>query len=91
MEPSANVFLSLAPSCGRSTERFRSFMEQHPDIAEEYLYTENASLHSGPSQRQPASPSPSSLNLQSTAKTANGICADFSPSDHDGTIDKKHK
>lgn len=87
--------LSLAPSCGLSTEKFRSFVEQHPDFAEEYLYTENAGLQSAPSHRHQTSPSLSSLNLQATAtaKTANGICADFSPNDHDGRIDvllKKH-
>lgn len=86
--------LSLAPSCGLSTEKFRSFVEQHPDFAEEYLYTENAGLHSVPCHHQQPAPSLSSLNLQATAttKTANGICPDFSPNDHDGTIDglKKH-
>uniref|UniRef100_A0A672HX17 Lysophosphatidylcholine acyltransferase 1 n=1 Tax=Salarias fasciatus TaxID=181472 RepID=A0A672HX17_SALFA len=50
-------------------DKFWSFVEQHPDFAEDYLYTENA------------------------GKTANGICPDFSPRDHDAAIDglsKKH-
>uniref|UniRef100_A0A3Q1JV79 Phospholipid/glycerol acyltransferase domain-containing protein n=1 Tax=Anabas testudineus TaxID=64144 RepID=A0A3Q1JV79_ANATE len=78
----SHLFTAIdAEDTGKITfERFRSFVEQHPDFADEYLYTENAA-------------SLSSRNLQTTAptKTANGICPDFSPSD--GTIDgllKKH-
>lgn len=87
--------LSLAPSCGLSTDKFRCFMEQHPDFAEDYLYTENAGLHSGPCHGHQTKPGLTLRNLQGTAttKTANGICPDFSPKDHDGTIDglfKKH-
>uniref|UniRef100_A0A8D3DEM8 EF-hand domain-containing protein n=1 Tax=Scophthalmus maximus TaxID=52904 RepID=A0A8D3DEM8_SCOMX len=58
-------------------DKFRSFAEQHPDFAEDYLHTENTGLHSG----------------TATTKTSNGICPDFSPNDHHGTIDgllKKH-
>lgn len=86
--------LPLAPSCGLSTDKFRSFVEQHPEFAEDYLYTENTSLHSGPCHHHQTKPSLSSPNLQGTAttKTANGICPDFSPNDHattDGLL-KKH-
>lgn len=75
------------------TDKFRSFVDQQPDFAEEYLYTENSGLHSGLHHSDQTKPTLSSLNLQATAttKTANGICADFSPSY--GTIDghlKKH-
>uniref|UniRef100_A0A8C4GTP6 EF-hand domain-containing protein n=1 Tax=Dicentrarchus labrax TaxID=13489 RepID=A0A8C4GTP6_DICLA len=68
-------------------DKFRSFLEQHPDFAEDYLYTENTGLHSGPCHRHQIKPSLSIPNLQGTAttKTANGICPDFSPNDH-GTI-----
>uniref|UniRef100_UPI003AAA533F lysophosphatidylcholine acyltransferase 1-like n=1 Tax=Centroberyx gerrardi TaxID=166262 RepID=UPI003AAA533F len=86
-------------------DKFRSFVEQHPEFAEEYLYTENAGLHSGPYHGHQTKPSPSSSSSSSssaaaaaahgtaTTKTANGICPDFSPKDRDGTTDgllKKH-
>ncbi|XP_071325814.1 lysophosphatidylcholine acyltransferase 1 [Trachinotus anak] len=76
-------------------DKFRSFVEQHPDFAEEYLHAENTGLHSGPCHTHQIKPSLSALNLHGTAttKTANGICPDFTPNDHDGTIDgllKKH-
>ncbi|KAM3872931.1 lysophosphatidylcholine acyltransferase 1 [Diretmus argenteus] len=74
-------------------DKFRSFVEQHPDFAEEYLYTENAGLHSCPHDSHQTKTSLFSTPIQGTAttKTANGICPDFSPKD--GTIDgllKKH-
>uniref|UniRef100_A0A3B4YCD9 Lysophosphatidylcholine acyltransferase 1 n=1 Tax=Seriola lalandi dorsalis TaxID=1841481 RepID=A0A3B4YCD9_SERLL len=76
-------------------DKFRGFVEQHQDFAEEYLHTENTGLHSAPCHGHQIKPSLSSLNPHGTAttKTANGICPDFSPNDHDGTIDgllKKH-
>nr|XP_020452381.1 lysophosphatidylcholine acyltransferase 1-like [Monopterus albus] len=74
-------------------DKFRNFVEQHTDFAEEYLYTENVGLHSVPYHGHQTEPSLSSLNPQGTASTkaANGICPDFSPAE--GTIDgllKKH-
>uniref|UniRef100_A0A668AVD9 Lysophosphatidylcholine acyltransferase 1 n=1 Tax=Myripristis murdjan TaxID=586833 RepID=A0A668AVD9_9TELE len=76
-------------------DKFQSFVEQHPEFAEEYLYTENAGLHSCPLHSRQTKPSLSSATIPGTAatKTANGICPDFSPKDHDGTTDgllKKH-
>uniref|UniRef100_A0AAQ5XB75 Phospholipid/glycerol acyltransferase domain-containing protein n=1 Tax=Amphiprion ocellaris TaxID=80972 RepID=A0AAQ5XB75_AMPOC len=85
-----------AEDTGKITfDKFRRFVEQNPDFAEEYLYTENAGLHSGPchSHQTQSSLSPLDLHGTATSKTANGICPDFSPSDPDGTIDgllKKH-
>uniref|UniRef100_A0A665US18 Lysophosphatidylcholine acyltransferase 1 n=1 Tax=Echeneis naucrates TaxID=173247 RepID=A0A665US18_ECHNA len=69
-------------------DKFRYFVEQHPDFAEEYLHTENIGLHSSPRQGHQIKASLSCLNPHDTAtsKTANGICPDFSPKDHDGTI-----
>ncbi|XP_062321189.1 lysophosphatidylcholine acyltransferase 1 [Osmerus eperlanus] len=59
-------------------DKFRSFVALHPDFAEEYLYRDNASLHSCGHH---TNPSPS----------ANGICPDFSPSDHTSASKlKKH-
>lgn len=85
-------FASLAPPCGRLADKFRSFVEQHPEFAEDYLYTENEGLHSAPCpHHQHTSPSSPTLH-HGTAKTANGICPDFSPNDHgktDGHL-KKH-
>ncbi|XP_049902982.1 lysophosphatidylcholine acyltransferase 1 [Epinephelus moara] len=88
----SRLFTAIDPEDkGKITfDNFRCFVEQHPDFAEEYLYTENAGLHS-----HQTNPSLSSQDLQGTAttKTANGICPDFSPNDHGGTIDgllKKH-
>ncbi|CAK6954406.1 lysophosphatidylcholine acyltransferase 1 [Scomber scombrus] len=93
----SHLFTAIdAEDTGKITfEKFRSFGELHPDFSEEYLYTENVGLHSGPCHYHQTKPSLSSLNLQGTAttKTANGICPDFTPNDHDGTIDgllKKH-
>lgn len=90
----SHLFTAIdAEDTGKITfEKFRSFVEQHPDFAEEYLYTENVGLHSGPCHYHQTKPN---LNLQGTAtiKTANGICPDFSPNNRDGTIDgllKKH-
>ncbi|XP_071381588.1 lysophosphatidylcholine acyltransferase 1-like [Centroberyx affinis] len=78
-------------------DKFRSFAEQRPEFAEEYLYTENAGLHSGhqtkPSPSSSSSSSSSTAHGTATTKTANGICPDFSPKDRDGTTDgllKKH-
>ncbi|XP_028282031.1 lysophosphatidylcholine acyltransferase 1 [Parambassis ranga] len=67
-------------------DKFRTFVEQHLDFAEVYLYTDNAGLHSSCDGQQQPQPS---LNIDSTAtsKTANGICPDFSPGDRDGTVD----
>ncbi|XP_029958854.1 lysophosphatidylcholine acyltransferase 1 [Salarias fasciatus] len=76
-------------------DKFWSFVEQHPDFAEDYLYTENAGLHGAPChqhQTQPSQP-PAGPQGTATSKTANGICPDFSPRDHDAAIDglsKKH-
>ncbi|XP_054638330.1 lysophosphatidylcholine acyltransferase 1 [Dunckerocampus dactyliophorus] len=75
-------------------ENFRSFVEEHIDFAEEYLYTENAGLHSGTCQHQ-TKPRLSIHSVHATADTkiTNGICPDFSPNDHESTIDgllKKH-
>lgn len=93
----SRLFTAIDPEdTGKITfDKFRCFVEQHPDFAEDYLYTENAGLHSGPCHGHQTKPGLSSRNLQGTAttKTANGICPDFSPKDHDGTIDgllKKH-
>ncbi|XP_059195235.1 lysophosphatidylcholine acyltransferase 1 [Centropristis striata] len=93
----SRLFTAIDPEdTGKITfDKFRCFMEQHPDFAEDYLYAENAGLHSSPCHAHQTKPSLSSRNLHGTAttKTANGICPDFSPKDHDGTIDglfKKH-
>ncbi|XP_017265510.1 lysophosphatidylcholine acyltransferase 1 [Kryptolebias marmoratus] len=93
----SHLFTAIdADDTGKITfDKFRAFAEENPDFAEEYLYTENAGLQSGPCHCQQTQPSPPTLNPQSTAtsKTANGICPDFSPKDHDGTTDalsKKH-
>lgn len=85
------VFASLAPPCGRLADKFRSFVEQHPEFAEDYLYTENEDLHGAPCSHHHASP-PSPTLRHGTAKTANGICPDFSPNDHRTTHGhlKKH-
>lgn len=84
--------LSLAPPCGLPTDKFRGFVEQHPEFAEDFLYTENTGLHSAPCHHHQTSPSSPSLQATATTKTANGICPDFSPNDHsmrDGLL-KKH-
>lgn len=86
------VVLSLAPPCGLPTDKFRSFVEQHPEFAEDFLYTENTGLHSAPCHHHQTSPSSLSLQATATTKTANGICPDFSPNDRsmtDGLL-KKH-
>ncbi|XP_061807058.1 lysophosphatidylcholine acyltransferase 1 [Nerophis lumbriciformis] len=74
-------------------ENFRSFVEEHIDFAEEYLYTENPGLNSGKIQQQ-TKPKLSIHNVRATAdKITNGICPDFSPKDHDRSIHgllKKH-
>lgn len=78
-----------AQDTGKITfESFRRFLEQHLDFAEEYLYTENAGLHSG--HRPSGTASPSSLGPHATAKTANGICPDFSPKERTHGLAKKH-
>ncbi|RVE62403.1 hypothetical protein OJAV_G00156780 [Oryzias javanicus] len=76
-------------------DKFRCFVEEKPDFAEDYLYADNADLQSRPCHGHQKQPSLSTLDLQATAtsKTANGICPDFSPRDHDSTKDallKKH-
>ncbi|KAL3060543.1 lysophosphatidylcholine acyltransferase 1 [Trematomus bernacchii] len=93
----SRLFTAIDPEdTGKITfDKFRCFVEQHPDISEEYLYAENAGLSSGSCHVHHTESSLSSRKLRGTAnkKTANGICPDFSPKDHDGTIDglfKKH-
>ncbi|KAI9520379.1 Lysophosphatidylcholine acyltransferase 1 [Dissostichus eleginoides] len=93
----SRLFTAIDPEdTGKITfDKFRCFVEQHPDISEEYLYAENAGLNSGSCHVHHTESSLSSRKLRGTAnkKTANGICPDFSPKDHDGTIDglfKKH-
>lgn len=84
--------LSLAPPCGVPADKFRGFVEQHPEFAEDFLYMENAGLHSAPCHHHQTSPSSPTLQATATTKTANGICPDFSPNDHsmtDGLL-KKH-
>lgn len=92
--PFLMVSLSLAPSCGRSADKFRSFVDMNPDFAEDFLYAENPDLHSGTCHHHQTKTSPSSLNLEGAAlsKLSNGICPDFSPNYHataDGLL-KKH-
>uniref|UniRef100_A0A3B3V8E9 Lysophosphatidylcholine acyltransferase 1 n=1 Tax=Poecilia latipinna TaxID=48699 RepID=A0A3B3V8E9_9TELE len=60
-------------------DKFRGFVEENPDFADDYLHTESVGPQSGPST--------------ANSKTANGICPDFSPKDHDSSVDaliKKH-
>lgn len=76
-------------------DKFRGFVEENPDFADDYLHTESVGLQSGPCHDNHTQTNPSTVNLQGTAnnKTANGICPDFSPKDHDRTADalmKKH-
>ncbi|XP_076008840.1 lysophosphatidylcholine acyltransferase 1 [Genypterus blacodes] len=76
-------------------DKFRSFAEQHPDFAEDYLYAENGGYHSAPycsnhTESRLSSPHPNPQNT-ATAKAANGICPDFSPREHDGTTDRLSK
>lgn len=49
-----------------TTEMFRSFAEQQPDFAEEFLYAENTGFFS---------------NFLSSGIVSNGFCADFSPNE----------
>ncbi|KAM9310540.1 lysophosphatidylcholine acyltransferase 1 [Pholidichthys leucotaenia] len=93
----SSLFTAIdAEDTGKITfDKFRSFAEQHPDFAEEHLYTENEGLQSGPSYDHQTNPSLSTQNLHGTAtrKMANGICPEFSPGDQDGAVDgllKKH-
>ncbi|TNN79782.1 Lysophosphatidylcholine acyltransferase 1 [Liparis tanakae] len=93
----SHLFTAIDPEdTGKITfDKFRCFAEEQPDFAEAFLYTENAGLHSGPCHAHQTKPSLSYRNMRGTAttKAANGICPDFSPKDHDGTIDglfKKH-
>ncbi|MEQ2194558.1 hypothetical protein XENOCAPTIV_030824 [Xenoophorus captivus] len=76
-------------------EKFRGFVEENPDFADDYLHTESVVPQRGPGHDHDTQTNPSTINLQGTAnsKTANGICPDFSPKDHDGTVNalmKKH-
>uniref|UniRef100_A0A3Q2P588 Lysophosphatidylcholine acyltransferase 1 n=1 Tax=Fundulus heteroclitus TaxID=8078 RepID=A0A3Q2P588_FUNHE len=76
-------------------DKFRGFVEENPDFADDYLHTESVGPQSGPCHDHHNQSSPSTITLQGTAntKTANGICPDFSPKDHGGTVDgltKKH-
>ncbi|KAF5905934.1 lysophosphatidylcholine acyltransferase 1-like [Clarias magur] len=58
---------------GRVTfEMFRSFAEQQPDFAEEFLYAENTGFFS---------------NFLSFGVVSNGFCADFSPSERQKKAD----
>uniref|UniRef100_A0A8C8E252 Lysophosphatidylcholine acyltransferase 1 n=1 Tax=Oryzias sinensis TaxID=183150 RepID=A0A8C8E252_9TELE len=71
--------IDIADTGKMTFDKFRCFVEENPDFSEDYLYADNADLQSR--QKQPS------------PKTANGICPDFSPRDHDGTKDallKKH-
>uniref|UniRef100_H2LKA7 Lysophosphatidylcholine acyltransferase 1 n=1 Tax=Oryzias latipes TaxID=8090 RepID=H2LKA7_ORYLA len=82
--------IDIADTGKMTFDKFRCFVEENPDFSEDYLYADNADLQSRQKQ-----PSPSTLDVHATAtsKTANGICPDFSPRDHDGTKDallKKH-
>lgn len=83
-EPFLTFSLSLAPSCGSSAEKFRSFLELNSDFAEDFLYAENPNLQSGTCHHHEIKTSKSSLNPRHTAtpKLSNGICPDFSPNDH---------
>ncbi|KAM8869882.1 lysophosphatidylcholine acyltransferase 1 isoform 1-T1 [Spinachia spinachia] len=87
----SRLFNAIDPEdTGKITfDKLRYFVEQQPDFAQAYLHAENAGLHSGSSHGHQTKPSLSPQNLRGTAttKTANGICPDFSPKDHDGTID----
>ncbi|XP_068426340.1 lysophosphatidylcholine acyltransferase 1 isoform X2 [Clinocottus analis] len=101
----SHLFTAIDPEdSGKITfDKFRRFAEEQPDFGEVFLYAENAGLHSGPCRRHAhqTKPGPASRNPHGTAaaaaatatKAANGICPDFGPKDHDGTIDgllKKH-
>ncbi|KAM6909804.1 lysophosphatidylcholine acyltransferase 1 [Xenentodon cancila] len=81
----SSLFTAIdADDTGKVTfEKFRAFVEENPDFAEDYLYTENAYLQSGHCHGHQTQPSCGTAN----SKTVNGICPDFSPKDHDGTID----
>ncbi|MEQ2229359.1 hypothetical protein ILYODFUR_018032 [Ilyodon furcidens] len=91
----SNLFTAIdVDDTGKITfEKFRGFVEENPDFADDYLHTESVVPQRGPDHDTQTNPS--TINLQGTAnsKTANGICPDFSPKDHDGTVDalmKKH-
>lgn len=51
---------------------FRSFAEQQPDFAEEFLYAENTGFFS---------------NFLSCGVVSNGFCADFSPNELQKKVD----
>ncbi|XP_051999239.1 lysophosphatidylcholine acyltransferase 1-like [Xyrauchen texanus] len=57
-------------------ESFRNFAEQHPDFAEEYLYSDHAGFGG-------------SSSFHASNPVANGFCADFTPSDHHHAPQKK--
>uniref|UniRef100_A0A8B9KX24 Lysophosphatidylcholine acyltransferase 1 n=1 Tax=Astyanax mexicanus TaxID=7994 RepID=A0A8B9KX24_ASTMX len=57
-------------------EMFRSFAEQRPDFAEEFLYADNAGFWGTPTS-------------SASSPVSNGFCADFTPSEHHATH-KKH-
>lgn len=73
-------------------DKFKTFVEQHPEFAEEYLYAENPELQRGSCRSHQKKPSLSSLSLHgiATTKTANGICADFSDGNMDGLFKKQN-
>ncbi|CAL8289339.1 unnamed protein product [Merluccius merluccius] len=89
-----------AADTGKITfDTFRSFMAQHPDFSEDYLYRDNEGLHSCPHYSphhhaaKPSLFSPAGRLATAPIKTANGICPDFSPKDHSnstGGLLKKH-
>ncbi|XP_063054410.1 lysophosphatidylcholine acyltransferase 1 [Engraulis encrasicolus] len=56
-------------------ESFQSFVELHPDFANEYLFGEKRAFSRSPGQ----SPSTSPIT---TPPVSNGFCTDFSPPDH---------
>ncbi|MED6270877.1 Lysophosphatidylcholine acyltransferase 1 [Characodon lateralis] len=93
----SNLFTAIdVDDTGKITfEKFRGFVEENPDFADDYLHTESVVPQRGLDHDHDTRTNPSTINLQGTAnsKTANGICPDFSPKDHDGTVDaltKKH-
>ena len=61
-------------------------MEQHPDFAEDFLYGDNAVLHSCPASSHHQAVKASLFSTASRLATAplkiaNGICPKFSPKD----------
>ncbi|KAM6968336.1 lysophosphatidylcholine acyltransferase 1 [Aplochiton taeniatus] len=68
-------------------DNFRSFAEQHPDFAEDYLSMDNSGFHSYPNHATPT------VSSSTATPKSNGICPDFSPlPQHSpaGGLAKKH-